>query len=214
LPGGSLISSDAVADTKKNRMIRERAMQSYEQGAKLGNSYLDRQALAYLNEMGLKPGQPISPDAMRAGSAAGRMLAPSPAFGGKDMLTHLEDLIKATPDDKLGNLWSNYDFVKSKILGRTGDPQLDELLAQFNSVYAIGATVHGWRGYKAPEQLQKAFGDIRRGKASVLATLEDLRGAAQSAVFVATHPLNTTGVGGQGKGTPDSPIVIKPEDIK
>ena len=40
------------------------------------------------------------------------------------------------------------------------DPKTQEFYGILKSIYALNGAMHGWRSIKAPEEFQKAYGDL------------------------------------------------------
>ncbi len=93
------------------------------------------------------------------------------------------------------------------------DPKTQEFYGTLKSIYALNGAMHGWRSIKAPEEFQKAYGDLHTDPDTLLGGLAAVDKTARAVYQTGFHhPYgSTTGIG--GVSTPGTVDPNDPGDI-
>jgi hypothetical protein len=147
--------------------------------------------------LGIKqsPGDRIVGNVGAGGQAMSRAAAADSVL---NLLPRATELLKDPEvQSNLGVLNGRWSEVDKKIGDL--DPKTQEFYGILKSIYAANGTMHGWRSLKAPEEFEKAYGDLHTDPATLTGGLKAVAESAK--VFYQTgykHPWSPQ------KGTPST----------
>jgi len=77
----------------------------------------------------------------------------------------------------------------SEIEKRIGnlDPKTQQFYGELKSIYALNGAMHGWRSLKAPEEFQKAYGDLHTEPATLVGGLKAVTDTAKDVYETGFH---------------------------
>jgi hypothetical protein len=107
----------------------------------------------------------------------------------------------------VGALSGRWSEVEKK--AGTLDPKTQEFYGTLKSIYALNGSMHGWRSLKAPEEFEKAYGDLHTDPDTLLGGLRAVEDTAKDVYQTGYHhPYGQTASGatnkpvGSGAGDP------------
>jgi hypothetical protein len=154
-------------------------------------------------------GVKASPGDRIIGDVGAKGQAKSRAEAAETVLTILPQALTLLKDPvvqaNLGVLNGRWSEIEKKI-GNL-DPKVQEFYGLLKSIYAANGAMHGWRSLKAPEEFQKAYGDLHTEPATLVGGLKAVTDSAKA--FYETgfhHPYAPKGQA--SLGTPSAPSSI------
>jgi hypothetical protein len=162
-----------------------------------------------------------SPGDRIVGDVGAKGQAKSRAEAAETVLTILPQALTLLKDPvvqaNLGVLNGRWSEIEKKI-GNL-DPKVQEFYGLLKSIYAANGAMHGWRSLKAPDEFQKAYGDLHTEPATLVGGLKAVTDSAKAFYETGFHhpyapkgqtpsgtsstPAPTSGAGGVAPKTAD-----------